>query len=103
MNQLKATPGPWEASIWIEQPGNRLKPMVGASGVTIAITNPAPICQEHECEANAHLIAAAPEMYEVLDFAVSILESLEPHDDTLEARGAIIDAKKVLANARGEK
>lgn len=52
----KHTPTPWNVSTWVEQPNNRTKPMVAAKGVTIAITHPAPICQESECEANARHI-----------------------------------------------
>ena len=47
----------------------------------------------NEVEANAHLIAAAPEMYELLS---CILERFEPYDE------ASIEIKKVLAKARGE-
>lgn len=52
------TPEPWSTSTWVEQPNNRTKPMIVSGGVAVAITHPAPICRQDECEANAHRIVA---------------------------------------------
>jgi len=60
----KFTRGPWNVSVW---KGDYDKPMAAATGVPIAITHPCPACDTDECEANAHLIAAAPDMYEMLE------------------------------------
>lgn len=49
---------------------------------------------------NAHLIAAAPELYESLKIAVEVLEKTA--NDTLIGRNAAEDARTVLARARGE-
>lgn len=99
-NDTKFTPPPWNVSTWIEQPNNRTKPMVAAVGVTVAITHPSPICQQDECEANAHLIAAAPELYEALIQARSELEEI-----ALAEIGEPYNSPKInaaLAKARGE-
>jgi len=109
-NETKFTPPPWNVSTWIEQPNNRTKPMVAAGGVTVAITHPAPICQQDECGANAHLIAAAPELYEALDKLKSSYEALAHDYEYAVGAGDIhpLHAEHIqrcaaaLAKARGE-
>lgn len=96
--ETRWTSGPWSKSYWIEQPGNRYKPMVAAGGVTVAITHPAPICQQDECEANAHLIAAAPELYEALESLVRCIDETRGSN----ANDALHAAETALAKARGE-
>lgn len=51
---------------------------------------------DEQSQANAHLIAAAPELYEALDNILE-LASWEPYMDD-----AIIKARAALAKARGE-
>lgn len=50
-------------------------------------------------QANAHLIAAAPEMFEALEGLCRIVETLGPRPDTYEAYR---QGKDALAKARGE-
>lgn len=57
-----------------------------------------------EAVANAHLIAAAPDLYEALVKCLTQLEILVPergrvHDELM----ALLDAKAALAKARGER
>lgn len=58
-------------------------------------------------EANAHLIAAAPEMYEEIESDISILESqlvdAKTHGEANRLQNRIIRKVKLLAKARGEK
>lgn len=55
---------------------------------------------EDEGESNAHLIAAAPEMFEALELALSCLESLPAK--CMADRYAIMKLKESLKKARGE-
>lgn len=71
----KATPGPWITSLWLDGRGGS-KPMVAAGGITVAVTHPAPICDTDECEANATLIAHAPDDLRYLLDRVGRLEGL---------------------------
>jgi hypothetical protein len=81
MNDTKFTPGPWHT--WYEE-----------MEISIYDQNSDLICgpikQCPEQEANAHLIAAAPDMYKAL-------EEIE-HSDELASH----IAKDALAKARGE-
>lgn len=54
---------------------------------------------QKQIEANARLIAAAPELLEALEVAVSALEWA---DQTVDVRGAQLIARAALAKARGE-
>jgi len=96
------TKGPWEVSYWRDGLGPD-KPAVTASGATIAITHPAPICPIEESTANAHLIAAAPDMYEALDTILSWIDNWSPN---FEDDDEWVDDRKrfdaILAKARGE-
>lgn len=84
------TDTPWNLSTWIEQPNNKTKPMISAKGVTIAITHPAPICLEDECEANARHIVHCVNNHERLKHLVSsLVEFVEVNvGDTTLTRGA---------------
>ena len=66
---MKSTPGPWEISNSGRQVGKRA--LNGSLNLLADTTNS---CFYEEDEANAHLIAAAPEM---LDFIVLVVESQE--------------------------
>ena len=91
------TPGPWEVSYWCDGLGGD-KPAITASGATIAITHPAPICPIEECKANANLIAAAPDMYEALeDIGRGKLQG--PGDFEIYVKAV---CEKALSKARGE-
>lgn len=104
MSELKATPGPWfisgsmtkyvEARIgggWVQE--------VAACGPTDADGG----YGVHQ-QANAHLIAAAPELYEALEETMSRLKAVMTSGDyaytAIEC--ALHDAHAALAKARGE-
>lgn len=53
---------------------------------------------KQERTANAHLIAAAPEMYELLELAISYIDGDSIEDFIYNYK----DIKKLLAKARGE-
>lgn len=90
----KHTELPWGVSTWIEQPNNKTKPMISAKGVTVAITHPAPICQESECEANARLIVNAVNNYERLREALrNVVDGWTSGDDVF---GPIQKARALL-------
>ena len=56
--------------------------------------------QGQQAEANAHLIAAAPDMYKTLERCVAVIGAFQnPHPEEVEAREY---ALKTLAKARGE-
>lgn len=87
----KHTPGPW-----------KVVKSKGYSQLTEIVSIDGPVLSEgfgvnHESDqANAHLIAAAPEMLEALEFFVNERLEQDPED-----RPAIM-AKRILAKARGE-
>lgn len=61
------------------------------------------ICGSPNAEVNAHLIAAAPEMYDVLDKIVKyFVEPGGKEDWVMFSREMLEPAKHVLAKARGE-
>lgn len=104
---MKHTQGPWMAErltpdsrvLWIKQPG--------AVGYSIAT-----LIDDREAEANACLIAAAPELLEELEFLVNSCvetESREYSDgggyelETIKAgASALKRIRKVIARAKGE-
>ena len=53
-------------------------------------------------EANAHLIAAAPDMYEALEVATKLLRTIEGLHDAITVTGDIEYCERALAKARGE-
>ena len=91
MSETKFTPGPW----WID--GQGIGPKSFADDQSYGITMPVAYIEEYDWpenhEANAHLIATAPTMYEVLDW--------------LDRRGGLglevhVVISTALAQARGE-
>jgi len=88
------TKGEWEVSAWVDRP-NKEKPMISAEGVAVAITHPCPACPDVECEANAHLIAASPRMYDKLKDLLDVLPDGEWSYTKQEIR-------EILSDARGE-
>lgn len=86
MSELKATPGPWEP---------RHDELVAKDGNTVAIFL---CCGGQEVNAaNAHLIAAAPELYEALEMMLKMVEFGGFGKDA-----AMDTARSALAKARGE-
>lgn len=58
------------------------------------------VISPEECIANAHLIAAAPELLEALEFTLAALEDIFGKNKT--DVGAINAARAAIANARGQ-
>ena len=92
------TPGPWEIEEhyhfgyrWISGPGHsQLAQVVW--------------CMEDEdrspeCEANAHLIAAAPELLDALCYLLEASSGQGPHEQWL---AAMDQARAAIAKAKGE-
>ena len=91
MSKTKFTPGPW----WID--GQGIGPKSFADDQSYGMTTPVAYIEEYDWPenhvANAHLIAAAPELYETLEEVIRISD--RKHD-------AWDKAKAALAKARGE-
>lgn len=114
---LKATPGPWMKTGFVfDHEGARVGTFdvcqddssgVGLNVAMVCPYGPPYFCDEATAEANANLIAAAPDGYSIIERLV------QAHDDCYELRdydGAqftegrklLDDAKAYLARARGE-
>ena len=92
MAETKFTPGPWEAFHQL-----RLSIIRGQDGEHIADTGSWRDDEIPELRANAHLIAAAPELYAALQKMVDWIDNGD------EPAGAYSYAMEALAAARGEK
>lgn len=86
MGEIKHTPGPWECH-----------PDDLAEGLYWVLPEATTVAED---EANAHLIAAAPEMKEALEALISVMETTEC--DRL-FRADYAKAKAALAKANGER
>jgi hypothetical protein len=87
---LKSTPGPWVAHdcYLIDAPGKRFIATMDS-------------CRDVERDANARLIAAAPDLYEALELALTALRGAA--DITGLSQPAYeIAAERALAKARGD-
>ena len=109
------TPGPWVTSgefTLVGQTGRRweeyvaeVRPTSGEYRGKIADLQSANCISGidgNECKANAHLIAAAPEMYEALEELLRCVRSFEQEGEAEWMKSEIRDAEKALAKARGE-
>ncbi|WP_445157622.1 hypothetical protein [Halomonas sp. E14] len=102
MSELKATPGPWQRSPSKESGGSFIEHIdaeyvshvVAFVHASHGIFDP-PVATEEDA-ANAHLIAAAPELYEALEAARSDMKKGGISTATMRK---VVDA---LAKARGE-
>lgn len=96
MSEVKFTKGPWaiEYDNADEYGGNQWY-NVGPAKVVISYAISA--TEREEWDANAHLIAAAPEMYEALESALRLLNVAGLSDRIGYAEGI-----NALAKARGE-
>lgn len=123
MSDTKFTPGPWWAAIGKDQPVPYYRGLVAvlSSDPYISICTgetgdqSGRTCGGDEWEANAALIAAAPDLYEAAEtelnallFARTLLAEYERQvsGDTFNSpviNSAIDDARAALAKARGEK
>lgn len=102
MSELKATPGPW--FVHDNHPQHacyHIGPDDCGPLDVATVYSPG----DEEADANAHLIAAAPEMYAQLDYVERLLSAHErgeqlPGDQDAKAWGVMTRA--ILAKARGE-
>lgn len=104
MSELRATPGPWQRSLSKETGGSFIE-HIDSQYVShiVAFVHAShdmfdPPIPTKEDEANAHLIAAAPELYEAL---VALMD-LESRDRVMPAGPEWDAARAALAKARGE-
>lgn len=89
MSEAKFTKGEWK----IQDDGYGMIGVILKKGLGILVGR-----KSKETQANAHLIAAAPEMYEMLDEVSHVLgHELNPTNKTY-----IKAIKELLAKARGE-
>ena len=87
------TPGPWKID-YLDKNGQRV-----VRGEHIEICTCWHHCViEQEMEANAHLIAAAPELLAYLEKTVAIFGGAEPENDSPR----IAEARALIAKAKGE-
>jgi hypothetical protein len=98
--EAKFTPGPWhwqgQGRFWeIYSGGTELT----ADGMICCINNPRETVTPEQRQANAALIAAAPDMYAALEKALPILEAHHAAGDKMEV---YMKAVAALASARGE-
>lgn len=97
MTETKFTPGPWkcdgEESAYYDLPTLNILDKDGdivAGAVDYIDESGLP---------NAHLIAAAPDLYEVLQRMVNVASEIAPD---VQGANVFTDARNVLAKARGE-
>lgn len=106
----KHTPGPWLASISadgfaeiLHKTGEKINGEEVSGTICTLTCNLGDLrggCNFPTIEANAHLIAAAPELYEALE---SVIRSYIHHcPDANNGSKAIANARTTLAKARGE-
>ncbi len=95
MSELKATPGPWHlelagdfGTLAICAEGERVtSPPYGKALAIVEKSEP-------HGKPNAHLISAAPELYEALEEIINT--------PSIGGKGGLARARKALAKARGE-
>ena len=106
MSETKFTPGPWRMGESPSSNPHRFYIKAEDAGICEGCqwlhTDPV-----EESKANAHLIAAAPEMYKRLEACVDLLTFIanhaELHNWYSSAMKEAAESRKVLAKARGEK
>lgn len=109
MSEFKGTPGPWGASgkLYIEELEEEVLP-VDAQGKEVAYVPFRRGEYKVTGEANARLIAAAPELLEALlkldsylDFHMPIADGVPLFDDTSGINIAMEEARTAIAKALG--
>lgn len=101
MNKNKFTPGPWTIEYTIREKYH-LGQLRKADSSHIVVGANLPLAELHlgNVNANAYLIAAAPEMYDEIE---SALTEIENFGENLHERLACVEnLRAVLAKARGE-
>ena len=101
----KHTPGPWENHKW-----NCEEHQISAKGGTIALVSHShSLVSEAEADANARLMASAPDLLSALKSAVSYLEANRPKGNIREIfhqlneyeNGVMKPARAAIAQAEG--
>ena len=92
MTEAKFTPGPWSINEWPQATSDIA---IGAVGTPLIARVPLRDVSINEQKANAHLIAAAPELYCALQ---ELLIQTRQYGHEPEIK----DAEHALAKARGE-
>ena len=91
------TPGPWSADVHVPRGSADAEWRIHGGRELVAIVN-----DDEYTEANARLIAAAPEMLEALKQALVVMESVaETHGYDTEV-GAVPAARAAIAKATGQ-
>ncbi len=109
MSETRFTPGPWRLDA--EEVATVLGPdgFMTADCLILSVRKGAPT--DKRCRANAHLIAAAPDLYAAVKAAVEAYDEMVASlgdDDTSEPAPGSLDspditlARAALAKARGE-
>ena len=103
MTTTKHTPGPWEIGDiedgWVEI-DSRIS-NIHHLGLAKVVWKMEDDEKTPRCEANARLIAAAPEMLEALEFFVERFSPVE-HELIFSKRHALQKARAAIAKATGE-
>ncbi|WP_422028218.1 hypothetical protein [Roseovarius sp.] len=106
MSERKWTKGPWEAALERGCHGviAHALPEGGANFVALVGNDADTAEREPSRFANAHLIAAAPELYEALEKAVTAIEWWQEEHGCCHGAtdGELEQAAAALAKARGE-
>lgn len=72
MRELKHTPGPWKYDPENDRETLKVRTLSGSPIAEVCDNRTFPLSQ---CEANARLIAAVPDMYEAIQYAIHTIEN----------------------------
>lgn len=106
MSEFKGTPGPWEVKPeevdkpYIRIRGTQLGGRFKVANVLTPVYEGVPVREANETRANAHLIAAAPELLEALQLCEEFM-SLLPSTG-FDGLARIEGARAAIAKALGE-
>jgi len=104
-NEVRHTPGPWKA-VLVE--GHRLGGRNGAARYDVLAMNPPDFVADRLTEANARLIAAAPDLLAAAKCALAALEGLTSGTDATEdgdetpVGATMRELRAAIAKADGE-
>ena len=100
MTDTKHTPGPWVWEHWqmglTAQNGTSVLAYYDYEGMSLHGKT------EDEHEANAHLIAAAPDLLEALDRMIAEYDLWGGYNDDGFKSGTILSARAAIAKAKGQ-
>ena len=96
------TKGPWELFLTGDERGIYIGLDLFGLSSKVVTTVDCDDLPKAEAQANAHLIAAAPELYEALKGASELINRILKGDDWGAIEEYYIEAMDALAKARGE-